>query len=82
MPVFQFEAINAGGERQTGLLDASSRSIASQSLQQRKRTVNRILQVFVFWEDLISPQIGASSHGESSAKFGERIVLATRTGKA
>jgi hypothetical protein len=39
--------------------------------------VNRILQVFVFWEDLISPQIGASNHGESSAKFGERIVLAT-----
>jgi general secretion pathway protein F len=38
MPVFQFEAINAGGERQTGLLDASSRSIASQSLQQQQLT--------------------------------------------
>ena len=43
----------------------------------RKRTVNRILQVFVFWEDLISPQIGASNHRRSLAKFGERIVLAT-----
>lgn len=38
MPVFQFEAINAGGERQTGLLDASSRPIASRSLQQQQLT--------------------------------------------
>jgi hypothetical protein len=42
----------------------------------RKRTVNRILQVPVFCEDLISPQIGASHNGKSSAEFGERIVLA------
>ena len=38
MPVFQFEAINPGGERQTGLLDAASRAIASQSLQQQQLT--------------------------------------------